>query len=170
MIINGTNYASVAIVDNEDYLLAVLNDNECICANNLRIIAESADGGLIYQDAGEKRIKCVMRKDGESLKEGQTTTLGYLKMAGGDSEVKNVNQNLDNMVIPGVAGQSPLLDMISKLPPQVLEAAVKSIISNTAVNMQNKKNAEKAKEQEESESQTVEQFEVPESELRNGKE
>jgi hypothetical protein len=91
-------------------------------------------------------------------------------MAGGDSEVKNVSQNLNNMVTPGVAGQNPLLDMISKLPPQVLEAAVKSIISNTAVNMQNKKNVEKAKEQEEPESQTVEQFEVPESELRNGEE
>lgn len=182
MIINNQEYASVAVVDKDDYLLAVLSDKECVCAGNLKVIAESANGGLVFQDVGNKMVKCFMRKDGQELGEGQKTTLEYIVSTKNDPDTKIVTEEdikrqeieeqmatmKDYRVTKNTSGtMPPIMDVISKLPPEVVTSMVQSFLGNAAVSMQNQK---KTEEQKEPESQTVEQFEVPESELRNGEE
>lgn len=150
MIIDGKAYSSIAIVDDQNYLLAVLNDNECICASNLRVIAENQEGGLIFVPQEGNVIKCFMKNgDSSSLGHNQMTTSEYVSMIKNDPNTK-FEEEPSMRVTKGVTGNAGIFDMISKLPPQVVEAAIKGILGNTAAFKQNQKNAEKqASEQEE---------------------
>lgn len=154
MVINDKNWASVAVVDDKDFVLAVLSDEECVCANNLRVIAESDDGGLVFEPQGDSTVKCFIRKKDVPLKEGQLSTHDYIAMIrrSPDTEIdpEEVNYNVVKGNL-GVENSSNIMDIISKLPPQMIELAIKNIIGNTAAFKQNQKNAKKKEEQEKAE-------------------
>lgn len=150
MIIDGKTYSSVAIVDDQNYLVAVLSDSECICAGDFKVIAESKEGGLVFVPQENKMVKCFIKSgDGSSFGPNQMNTSEYVSMVKEDPNTK-FEEEPSIRVTKGVTGNAGIFDMISKLPPQVVEAAIKSILGNTAAFKQNQKNAEKqVSEQEE---------------------
>lgn len=151
MIIDGKTYSSVAIVDDQNYLVAVLSDSECICAGDFKVIAESKEGGLVFVPQENKMVKCFIKSgDGSSFGPNQMNTSEYVSMIKDDPNTK-FEEEPSMRVTKGVTGNAEIFDMISKLPPQVVEAAIKSILGNTAAFKQNQKSAEKqASEQEKS--------------------
>ena len=79
MRIGGHDYETIAIIDNQNNLLCAIRDNQAICVDKLRIIAEEEPNKLAFVSMENSTTKCFVRQDDTVLPAGAMTSTNFFK-------------------------------------------------------------------------------------------
>ena len=74
MNIGGQDYKTLAIIDDQNNMLCVISDNQAICVEKLKIVAEQGDSKFAFVPMENSATKCFIRTEGAVLPANALTT------------------------------------------------------------------------------------------------